>query len=105
MTLAIYKVVIHRAGGYDQLKVEAHPVPKPGARQVLVRTEAVGVNYADVCLRWGVYESTRRFVGWPIMPDFECSGWVEEVGREVTNSVQGINVHLHLLVGERKPLL
>ncbi len=83
MTSAMHKVVVHKAGGYDRLKLEAHPVPKPGNRQVLIRTEAVGVNYADVCVRWGVYESARRFVGWPITPGFEYSGWVDEVGREV----------------------
>ena len=81
----MYKVVIHKAGGYEQLKLESHPVPKPGDRQVLVRTEAVGVNYADICVRWGVYESARRFVGWPITPGFEYSGWVEEVGHAVTH--------------------
>jgi NADPH:quinone reductase-like Zn-dependent oxidoreductase len=84
-TESMYKVVVHRAGGYEQLKLESHPVPKPGDRQVLVRTEAVGVNYADVCVRWGVYESARRFVGWPITPGFEYSGRVEEVGHKVTH--------------------
>ena len=83
MASTMHRVVIHKAGGYDRLKLEAHPVPRPGHGQVLVRTEAVGVNYADVCVRWGVYESARRFVGWPITPGFEYSGWVEEVGREV----------------------
>jgi NADPH:quinone reductase-like Zn-dependent oxidoreductase len=85
----MHKVVIHRAGGYDRLKLEAHSVPKPGDRQVLIRTEAVGVNYADVCVRWGVYGSARRFVGWPTTPGFEYSGWVEEVGREVTHVKPG----------------
>jgi synaptic vesicle membrane protein VAT-1 len=79
----MHKVVVHKAGGYEQLRLEAHPVPKPGDRQVLIRTQAAGVNYADVCVRWGVYESARRFVGWPITPGFEYSGWVEQVGREV----------------------
>src|SRR5215217_7577082 len=60
------KVVVHKAGGYEQLKLETHPVPKLGHGQVLIRTQAVGVNYADVCVRWGVYESAGRFVGWPI---------------------------------------
>ena len=83
MASAMRKVIVHKAGGYDRLKLEAHPVPRPGRGQVLIRTEAVGVNYADVCVRWGVYESARRFVGWPITPGFEYSGWVEEVGREV----------------------
>ncbi|PVE22450.1 zinc-binding dehydrogenase [Microvirga sp. KLBC 81] len=79
----MHKVVIHKAGGYEQLRLEARPVPKPGHRQVLIRTRAVGVNYSDICVRWGVYESARRFVGWPITPGFEYSGWVEEAGREV----------------------
>jgi len=79
----MHQVVIHKAGGYEQLKLETHPVPKPGGREVLIRTEAVGVNFADICVRWGVYESARRFVGWPITPGFEYSGWVEDVGHEV----------------------
>ncbi|WP_262270985.1 synaptic vesicle VAT-1 family membrane protein [Microvirga yunnanensis] len=83
------KVVIRKAGGYEQLKLETHPVPKPGEGQVLIRTEAVGVNYADICVRWGVYESARRFVGWPITPGFEYSGWVEDVGREVEHVKPG----------------
>jgi NADPH:quinone reductase-like Zn-dependent oxidoreductase len=83
------KVVIHQAGGYEQLQVKSHPVPKPGSRQVLIRTESVGVNYADICVRWGVYESARRFVGWPITPGFEYSGHVEEVGSDVSHVKSG----------------
>ncbi|KLK94147.1 zinc-binding dehydrogenase [Microvirga vignae] len=86
---SMYKVVIHKAGAYERLKLETHRVPKPGDRQVLIRTQAVGVNYADVCVRWGVYASARRFVGWPITPGFEYSGWVEEVGREVKHVKPG----------------
>ncbi|WP_445501697.1 synaptic vesicle VAT-1 family membrane protein [Microvirga sp. G4-2] len=85
----MHKVVVYKAGGYEQLKLEIHPVPKPGDRQVLIRTHAVGVNYADICVRWGVYESARRFVGWPITPGFEYSGWVEEAGREVSHVKPG----------------
>src|SRR5215204_804163 len=83
------KVVIHRAGGYEQLKLETHPVPRPGDRQVLIHTQAVGVNYADICVRWGVYESARPFVGWPITPGFEYAGQVEEAGREVEHLKPG----------------
>jgi NADPH:quinone reductase-like Zn-dependent oxidoreductase len=85
----MHKIVIHKAGGYEQLKLETHPVPKPQDRQVLIRTQAVGVNYADVCVRWGLYESARRFVGWPITPGFEYSGRVEEVGPEVKHLKPG----------------
>jgi len=87
--LAMRKVVVHKPGGYERLVLEMHPVPQPGDGQVLVRTEAVGVNYADICVRWGVYESARRFAGWPITPGFEFAGRVEEVGRHVMHLKPG----------------
>ena len=39
---SMHKVVVHKAGGYERLRLEAHPVPEPSDRQVLIRTEAVG---------------------------------------------------------------
>jgi hypothetical protein len=38
------------------------------------------VNYADVCVRWGVYESAKKYVGWPITPGFEFSGVILAFG-------------------------
>lgn len=38
------------------------------------------VNYADVTIRWGLYESALRYVGWPIVPGFDVSGVVEAAG-------------------------
>jgi NADPH:quinone reductase-like Zn-dependent oxidoreductase len=86
------KVVIHRAGGYDRLAVEAHPDPTPGPGEVLVRTEAVGVNYADCIIRMGLYESAKKYVGWPITPGFEVAGIVESVGAGVTDLEPGARV-------------
>lgn len=28
----------------------------------------------DVCVRMGLYESAKKYVGWPITPGFEFSG-------------------------------
>ena len=36
--------------------------------------QAFSINYADVCIRWGLYESALRFVGWPIVPGFDLAG-------------------------------
>jgi len=47
---------------------------------VLVRISYFSVNYADVTIRWGLYESALRFVGWPIVPGFDFSGVVEFAG-------------------------
>ena len=74
------KIVIYKPGGYDRLVLEAHPVPRPGRDEILVCTEASGVNYADIAVRWGLYESAKKYVGWPITPGFEYAGTVEAIG-------------------------
>lgn len=74
------KIVIHAPGGYEKLRIEDFSDPVPGENEVVVKTEAVGVNYADCAVRWGVYESAKKFVGWPITPGFEFSGVVVAKG-------------------------
>lgn len=60
----------------------------------IVRITSCSVNYADVTIRWGLYESAIRFVGYPICPGFDFCGIVERVGRnagvEVGDDVFGI---------------
>jgi NADPH:quinone reductase-like Zn-dependent oxidoreductase len=71
-------VVIHRPGGYDRLQIQSGPDPVARPGEVVVRTHAVGVNYADCLVRWGVYASARQMVGWPVTPGFEFAGEVAE---------------------------
>mmetsp|Transcript_14794 Transcript_14794/g.14204 ORF Transcript_14794/g.14204 Transcript_14794/m.14204 type:complete len:441 (+) Transcript_14794:169-1491(+) len=47
---------------------------------VLLKVHYFSVNYADVTIRWGLYESALRYVGWPIVPGFDVSGEVEWAG-------------------------
>ena len=68
------RVVIHRPGGYEQLRLERGPLPRPAAGEQLVATRAIGVNYADCVVRMGLYASARKYVGWPITPGFELVG-------------------------------
>ncbi len=86
------KVVIPRPGGYDRLTLETHPEPQPEAGEVLVATEAMGVNYADCVVRMGLYASAQEYVGWPITPGFEFSGTVSAVGRDVKDFTVGMRV-------------
>jgi NADPH:quinone reductase-like Zn-dependent oxidoreductase len=74
------KIVIHTPGNHEKMCLETHPDLMPAPGEVVVQTRAAGVNYADVCVRWGVYESAKRMVGWPITPGFEFSGEVLAVG-------------------------
>jgi NADPH:quinone reductase-like Zn-dependent oxidoreductase len=74
------KVVIHGPGSYDKLRIEEHPDPTPGPGEVLVDVDHAGVNYADCIVRMGLYESAKKYVGWPITPGFEVSGRVAALG-------------------------
>lgn len=90
------KIVVHKPGGYDRLMMEEHPSPNLDTKQVRVRVYGIGVNYADCLVRWGVYESAKQLVGWPITPGFEFSGIVTEIGPsakdwKVGDKVYGIN--------------
>ncbi|WP_408095819.1 medium chain dehydrogenase/reductase family protein [Peredibacter sp. HCB2-198] len=86
------KIVIHKAGDYSQLKYETHPDLKANADSIVVEVRASGVNYADIAIRWGLYESAKKFVGWPITPGFEFAGIVEEVGQNITKFKKGERV-------------
>ena len=46
-------VVVTGSGGPEVLEVREEPAPEPGAGQVLVDVEAVGVNYRDIYEREG----------------------------------------------------
>ena len=83
------KVVIHSAGGHDRLKLETAPVPVPGPGQVRIDVRAIGVNYADVIVRMGLYASAKEYVGWPITPGFEVSGTIGALGSGVTDLAVG----------------
>lgn len=86
------KVVIRRAGGYEQLRIEACGLPVPGPGQVRIAVAAAGVNYADSIVRMGLYSSAREYVGWPITPGFEIAGVIEAVGPSVDDLAVGDEV-------------
>jgi len=77
------KVVISSAGSYDKIQIEECPDCLPKLNQVVIEVKAIGVNYADICVRLGVYKSAKQFIGWPITPGFEVSGVVKKVGASV----------------------
>lgn len=74
------RIVIHRPGGYDRLVIEDAPEPVPGPGEVLIRTEAIGVNYADCVARMGLYASAKELVGYPLCPGFDVAGRVAAIG-------------------------
>jgi NADPH:quinone reductase-like Zn-dependent oxidoreductase len=86
------KIVIHKPGGYEKLRIEQHPDPSPGPNDVIVAVIAIGINFADCVTRMGLYSSARHYVGYPITPGFEVSGTVLECGDAVTDLEPGARV-------------
>lgn len=86
------KVVIPSAGGYEKLTIQSFPDLQNADGFVVVDVTAIGVNYADCLVRFGVYESAKKYVGWPITPGFEFSGVVKSVGQGVTKFKTGDQV-------------
>lgn len=86
------KIVIHRAGSFNQLKVESFPDPVASDDDVVVDVKAIGVNYADCVVRMGLYASAKKYVGWPITPGFDFSGTVSQVGPNINDLTPGTAV-------------
>jgi NADPH2:quinone reductase len=81
---AMKAIQIHQTGGPEVLKLAELPIPQPGAGQVLIRVEAIGVNFVEVYFRKGVYKSSL-----PLVPGSEAAGTVEELGPGVTGFKDG----------------
>ena len=71
---------VHEVGGPEVLRFEDVPVPSPAAGQVLVKIEAIGLNYVDIYFRSGLYKTPL-----PYTPGQEAAGIVEAVGPGVTD--------------------
>lgn len=54
-------VRIHQTGGPEVLTYEEVEVPAPGAGQIRVRQQAIGINYIDTYFRTGLYPAPGGF--------------------------------------------
>jgi NADPH:quinone reductase len=80
-------IVLHEAGGPENLTLEDLPVPAAGPGEVLIRTEAIGVSYTDTIVRSGVFPLQL-----PVTFGFEAAGIVTETGEGVGTALRGRRV-------------
>jgi NADPH:quinone reductase-like Zn-dependent oxidoreductase len=86
------RVLVSKPGGYDRLQIVEGALAELGPDDVHVAVRAIGVNYADCVVRMGLYESAKKYVGWPITPGFEFAGSVAAVGNAVSDLALGERV-------------
>lgn len=71
----MFAVQINRHGDSSCLELVEAPIPQPGAGEVRIRIDAVGLNFVETYQRRGLYS-----IGLPFVPGSEFSGWVDAVG-------------------------
>ena len=81
-------IIIHETGGPEVLRWEEFDPGKPGPGEVLVRHEAVGLNFIDVYHRTGLYPLPSL----PAVPGMEGAGIVEQLGDGVRDVSVGDRV-------------
>jgi NADPH2:quinone reductase len=81
-------IVMRAPGGPEVLKVEGVEVGEPGPGQVRLRQTAVGVNFHDIYVRTGLYQTLPL----PGIPGLEAVGVVEAVGPGVQEVKPGERV-------------
>ncbi len=83
------RIVIRRIGGPDVLEIESFTPAAPGEGEVAIDVAAIGVNFADVFCRLGLYQAAPPR---PFTPGFEVAGVVSQLGRGVTTFAEGDRV-------------
>ncbi len=73
-------IKIHKTGGPEVLKIEKNNSKKPGPEEVIIKHEAIGLNYIDTYHRSGLYPVTL-----PSGIGIEASGIIKDIGSNIKN--------------------
>ena len=80
---------ISTPGGPEVLVATTRPIPEPGPDEVIIRVAFAGVNRPDVLQRAGSYAPPP---GASDLPGLECSGWIDQIGANVSSVTIGQEV-------------
>ena len=69
-------MVVRKYGAPEVFEAREVPDPQPKAGEALIRVKAIGVNFADLLQRMGIYPGTPKP---PFIPGMEVAGVVEKV--------------------------
>jgi NADPH:quinone reductase-like Zn-dependent oxidoreductase len=86
------RVRYHSHGGPEVLVVEEADIPRPGSGQVLIRTEAVGLNYVDVQIRRETAPGSLYYRPVPATLTGDVIGTVEDTGPDTDRALIGTRV-------------
>jgi NADPH:quinone reductase len=82
-----YRILVREPGGPEAMEAERLELPRPAPGEILIRQEAVGLNFIDIYHRTGLYP-----VPLPTGLGSEAAGTVEAVGEGVEGLREGDRV-------------
>ncbi len=85
--VSMYAIEVAETGGPEVLTYVEKPQPSPGPGQVLIKAEAIGVNFLDTYFRSGLYPREVPFI-----VGAEVCGTIEAVGDDVAALTVGDRV-------------
>lgn len=83
------QIWITKPGRPDVLRLQDAPDPIPHSGEVRIRVEAVGINFADILGRIGVYADAPDL---PYVPGYEVAGVVDAISQGVPDLQEGDKV-------------
>lgn len=83
------RIWITKVGAPEVLQIREEPDPEPGDGDVRIRVRAVGINFADLMARMGLYPDAPKI---PCVVGYEVSGVVDAIGRFVKRIAVGDRV-------------
>ncbi|MDH3649620.1 MAG: NADPH:quinone oxidoreductase family protein [Saprospiraceae bacterium] len=89
-------ILCHSFGPIENLTVEEIEAPNPGEEEVLIDVSSAGVNFPDLLLVKGLYQSRPNF---PFSPGAEIAGTIVSTGPSVKELKKGDKVAAYLHYG------
>ena len=89
-------IIVKEHGSPEDMILEELPTPKPGPDEILIDVHAIGLNFPDLLVIGGQYQSLPPL---PFVPGMEASGLVSAVGEGVSNRKAGDRVMAKLNYG------
>ena len=83
----MHAIEVAETGGPEVLQYVDKPTPSPGSGEVLIKAEAIGINFIDTYFRSGMYPREVPFI-----LGIEVCGTVEAVGDDVAALAPGNRV-------------
>ena len=83
----VHAIEVSEHGGPEVLRYVDKPQPEPGHGELLIKTEAIGINFIDTYFRSGQYPREL-----PFTIGGEACGTVEAIGPQKDGAVEGFSV-------------